>query len=352
MTARRLFLAAAPLLLPGALRAQPLPVPPPPPSPAPPRPPQAPQPAAAPRRDATPFEQFLNGVAEDAKRQGVRQPVIDAAFRGLAPNQRVIQLDGRQAEFTLTWDQYRERTVSETRIATGRRLRAENGPLLDAIATRYNVAPTLPVAIWGLETNYGTNTGGFGVIEALATLAFEGRRREFFRRELIAALKILNAGHVQPGRMQGSWAGAMGQPQFMPTSFERFAVDFDGDGHANIWDSRADALASIANYLARNGAGWRWGEPWLREAVLPPGFDTELTGREKTRPMQEWLNLGVRTLDGGAPPALEAALLLPDLPNGPSRQAYFVFANFNAIRRYNPSNFYALAVGLLAEAVA
>ena len=151
--------------------------------------------------------------------------------------------------------------------------------------------------------------------------------------------------------MKGSWAGAMGQPQFMPSSFLRFAVDFDGDGHANIWDSRSDALASISNYLARNGAGWRMGEPWLREVLLPPGFDLEQTGREKRRPMQEWLAAGVRALDGTALPALEAAVLLPDLPNGPSRQAYMVFANFNAIRRYNPSNFYALAVGLLAEGV-
>lgn len=348
MSSRRLFLAAAPLLLPAAGFGQPLPLPP---ATAPARP-ARPHPPTAPHREPTPFERFLHGVAEDAKRAGVRAPVVEAAFRGLAPNERVIQLDGRQAEFTLTWEQYRERIVSEARIAQGRRLVQQDRSLLDAISTRYNVAPTLPVAIWGMETNYGTNTGGFGVIEALATLAFEGRRRDFFRRELIAVLKILNAGHVPLSHMKGSWAGAMGQPQFMPTSFERFAVDFDGDGHANIWDSRADALASIANYLARNGAGWRWGEPWLREAVLPQGFDTELTGRDKPRPMQEWLNLGLRTLDGAAPPALEAAVLLPDLPNGPSQQAFFVFANFNAIRRYNPSNFYALAVGLLAEALA
>jgi membrane-bound lytic murein transglycosylase B len=274
---------------------------------------------------------------------------LQAAFNGLTPNARVLELDGRQPEFTLTWEQYRDRVLPPTRIEQGRRLFRDNRTLLEAISTSFQVAPQLPIAIWGMETNFGSNTGGFGVIEALATLAYDGRRKEFFRRELISALRILNGNHVPLSHMKGSWAGAMGQPQFMPSSFERYAVDFDGDGHRNIWDSRADALASIANYLARSG--WRWGEPWAREVILPAVFDIEQTGREKRRPVQEWVNAGVRSLDGTALPATEAAVLLPDAPNGPSGQAFMVFNNFNAIRRYNPSNFYALAVGMLAEAV-
>jgi membrane-bound lytic murein transglycosylase B len=348
MQNRRALLAAAPLLLAARAALAQTTVP------TPPRPPQAPQPhrpaqPAAPKREKTAFERFLDGVAEEAKKAGVAQPTLTAAFHGLAPNARVLELDGRQPEFTLTWEQYRDRVVPQARIEQGRRLFQQNRVLLDAISTRFGVAPQLPVAIWGMETNYGGNTGGFGVIEALATLAYEGRRKAFFRTELLAALKILHAGHVPLSHMKGSWAGAMGQPQFMPTSFERYAVDFDGDGHRNIWDSRADALASIANYLARSG--WRSGEPWIREVVLPAGFDIEQTGREKRRQVQEWLAAGVRSLDGTALPALEAAVLLPDTPNGPSRQAFMVFNNFNAIRRYNPSNFYTLGVGLLADAV-
>ncbi len=356
MQNRRALLAAAPLLLAaraglaqgqnqGQNQGQ---------VPTPPRPPQAPPahrpaPPAAPKREKTAFEHFLDGVAEDAKKAGVSSNTLTAAFRGLAPNARVLELDGRQPEFTLTWEQYRDRVVPQARIDQGRRLFQQNRTLLDAISTRFGVAPQLPVAIWGMETNYGGNTGGFSVIEALATLAYDGRRKAFFRTELLAALKILHARHVPLAHMKGSWAGAMGQPQFMPTSFERFAVDFDGDGHRNIWDSRADALASIANYLARSG--WRSGEPWIREVVLPAGFDIEQTGRDKKRQVQEWLNAGVRSRDGATLPALEAAVLLPDAPNGPSRQAFMVFNNFNAIRRYNPSNFYTLGVGLLADAV-
>ena len=335
---RRALLAAAPLLLLAHCAAA---------QSSGPTPSQ--RPPTPPRRELTPFKRFLEGVGEEARKSGVTPATLGVAFRGLAPNARVLELDSRQPEFTLTWEQYRDRVVPQGRIEQGRRLFQQNRTLLDAISARFQVAPQLPIAIWGLETNYGGNTGGFGVIEALATLAYDGRRKAFFRSELLAALKILHAGHVTPPNMRGSWAGAMGQPQFMPTSFERYAVDFDGDGHRNICESRGDALASIANYLARSG--WRAGEPWAREVLLPAAFDLEQTGREKRRPTQEWLNAGVRPAGGTVLPALDAAILVPDAPNGPSRQAYMVYANFNAIRRYNPSNFYTLAVGLLADAV-
>ena len=213
---------------------------------------------------------------------------------------------------------------------------------------RFRVPPRVVVAIWGLETNYGGFTGNFNVVESLATLAWDGRRAAYFRNELLAALKILDGGHVAPDRMRGSWAGAMGHPQFMPSNFDRLAVDMDGDGRRDIWENRADALGSIANYLARSG--WREEELWGREVVLPAGFNPEDARRENTRPLREWAQMGVRRPDGTALPAVDlaAAILIP----GPSGQAFAVYPNFNVIRRYNPSNFYALVVGMLSDRVA
>jgi membrane-bound lytic murein transglycosylase B len=186
-------------------------------------------------------------------------------------------------------------------------------------------------------------------VEALATLAWDGRRSSYFRNELLAALKILDAGHVTPERMRGSWAGAMGHPQFMPSNFDRLAVDMTGDGRRDIWGSIPDALGSIANYLARSG--WREEELWGREVVLPPGFNPDSAQRENTRPLREWVRQGVRRPDGTALPALdlEAAILLP---GGAGGQAFAIYPNFNVIRRYNPSNFYALVVGMLSDRVA
>ena len=180
------------------------------------------------------------------------------------------------------------------------------------------------VAIWGMETNYGTNTGGFGVIEALATLAWDGRRSAYFRSELLAALRVLDGGHIPPERMRGSWAGAMGQPQFMPSNFERLAVDFDGDGRRDIWDSRADALASIANYLSRHG--WREGEPWGLE-VLPPG-PVETYDTDAKRPIRDWARLGFRRVDGGALPGGEVEMGLVQ----PNRSAGKVFLGGHNLR--------------------
>ncbi len=295
------------------------------------------------------FEAFLEGVRNEARRQGVSQATLSRALSGIRPNDRVLELDRRQPEFTQTWEQYRDARLSTARIDAGRRAFIENRPTLEAVQARFRVSPRVVVAIWGLETNYGGFTGNFNVIESLATLAWDGRRSAYFRNELLAALKILDGGHVAPDRMRGSWAGAMGHPQFMPSNFERLAVDMDGDGRRNIWDSRADALGSIANYLARSG--WREEELWGREVVLPPGFNPEDARRENTKPLREWVRLGVRRPDGTSLPALdlEAAILLP---GGPAGQAFAVYPNFNVIRRYNPSNFYALAVGLLSDRVA
>jgi len=295
------------------------------------------------------FAAFLDGVRAEARRQGVSQPTLNRALANLNPNQRVLELDRRQPEFTQTWAQYRDARLSPQRIDAGRRAFADNRATLEAVQARFRVPPRVVVAIWGLETNYGGFTGNFSVIESLATLAWDGRRSAYFRAELLAALKILDAGHITPDRMRGSWAGAMGHPQFMPSNFDRLAVDMDGDGRRNIWDSKPDALGSIANYLARSG--WREDELWGREVVLPAGFNPDDARRDNTRPLRDWVRAGVRRPDGTELPSLDlqAAILLPD---GAGGQAFAIYPNFDVIRRYNPSNFYALAVGMLSDRVA
>jgi membrane-bound lytic murein transglycosylase B len=295
------------------------------------------------------FETFLEGVRGEARRNGVSAGTLSRALNGIRPNPRVLELDRRQPEFTLTWEQYRDGRLSQQRIEGGRRAFADNRATLEAVQGRFKVTPRVVVAIWGLETNYGGFTGNFNIIESLATLAWDGRRAAYFRNELLAALKILEAGHVAPDRMRGSWAGAMGHPQFMPSNFERLAVDMDGDGRRDIWGSRPDALGSIAHYLARSG--WREEERWGREVRLPAGFDPEQARRENTRPLRDWVRAGVRQADGSALPPLDMATAIL-LPGGAGGQAFAIYPNFNVIRRYNPSNYYALVVGMLSDLVA
>jgi membrane-bound lytic murein transglycosylase B len=293
------------------------------------------------------FDSFLEGVRAEARRNGVSAATLQRVLSGLRPNQRVIELDQRQPEGALSWEDYRDRImVSPTRVANGQRNYADNLNLLRNIEARYRVSPRVIVAIWGVETNFGGNTGGFGVIEALATLAWEGRRAEFFRKELMAALRVLDGGHVSPSRMNGSWAGAMGQPQFMPTNFERMAVDFDGDGRRDIWDSRADALASIAHYFQKSG--WREGEPWGRAVLPPSGFSLDTADTESVRSLRDWARLGFRAEDGSQLPGseLEARLVLPNRGSG---QVFLGHHNLRVIRRYNSPVNYGLAVGLLSD---
>ncbi|EHL98659.1 lytic murein transglycosylase [Acetobacteraceae bacterium AT-5844] len=295
------------------------------------------------------FQDFLEGVAAEARRGGVSPSIIQRAFANIRPNDKVIELDRRQPEFTLTWEQYRDGRITAQRVERGRQAYADNRVLLDAIASRYEVNPRVVVAIWGLETNYGSFTGNYNVIEALATLAWEGRRASFYRAELLAALRILQRGDTTPERMRGSWAGAMGHPQFMPSSFERLAVDFDGDGRRDIWDDRADALGSIGNYLAKSG--WRGDERWGREVVLPGGLDANSLGRNNRRPLRDWVRMGVASADGTPLPPLDMQTAIV-IPSGVGGQAFAVYQNFNVIRRYNPSDYYALVVGLLSDRVA
>lgn len=306
--------------------------------------------AAAPVSASTgSFEGFIESLRAEARRSGISPGILQQALGGLQPNPKVLELDRNQPEYTMTWDQYRARIVSPQRIVDGREAWRRNRPLLQAIQSRFGVDPGVVVGIWGLESNFGTRTGSYNVVESLATLAWEGRRAGFFRSQLMDSLRILDHRDITPQRMTGSWAGAMGQPQFMPDSYLRFAVDFDGDGRRDIWDSRADALGSIANYLARSG--WRAGEPWGQPVLAPAGFDPIETGPDNRRTLGEWMRLGVRRMDGSAfsRPEIQGALILPE---GGGGDAFIVYRNFAAIRRYNSPIFYALSVGLLGDSVA
>jgi membrane-bound lytic murein transglycosylase B len=313
-------------------------------------PPSPPTPTATPGFEPVSgqsFDAFLAGIRAEARRAGIRDTTLNTALSGLAPNPRVIELDRRQAEGALAWPVYRDRMVSETRIANGRRAFAEHRATLARIEERYGVSPRMIVAIWGIETNYGSFQGGTDAIQSLATLAWEGRRGAYFRSELLAALRILDQGHISRDRMKGSWAGALGHPQFMPSNFERLAVDFDGDGRRDIWDSPPDALASIANYF--RASGWRTGEPWGQEVRLPAGFDAS-AGLDLQRPVRDWARAGVRAADGSPLPASDAPASVI-VPRG-GTQAFLVRHNWRVIRRYNPSTSYARAVALISDRVA
>jgi membrane-bound lytic murein transglycosylase B len=292
------------------------------------------------------FPTFLIDLQAEARRAGITQATLDRALADVSPNQKVLERDRHQPEFTMTWARYKALVINDKRIADGRQIVTATRPLLARVQDRFGVGPGVVSGIWGLESGFGTITGDFRVVEALATLAWDGRRTSFFRGELMAAFKILEHGDIAPGTMTGSYAGAMGQPQFMPSSYLRYAVDFEGHGRRDIWTSRPDVLGSIANYLARSG--WRPNETWGQPVVIPAGLDAQ--GRDVTRPLNDWARKGVRPVSGSwlATADAPAALLTPD---GGGGAAFVVFANFNAIRRYNSSDFYALAVGLLGDRV-
>jgi len=295
------------------------------------------------------FGQWLTALRTEARQAGISDATLDAALTGIAPIPRIIELDRRQPEGRLTAAQYLERVAAPSRIEAGRARLAQNRPLLERIGAQYGVQPRFIVALWGIETDYGRNTGGFGVIEALATLAYDGRRSDFFRSELLSALRILDEGHIAVAAMQGSWAGAMGQSQFMPSSFLRYAVDENGDGRRDIWSTPADVFASIANYLAR--VGWKDDQTWGRPVRLPSGFDQALIDMDTVRPIGGWQALGVRRADGGDLPGrqLPASIVQPD---GPGTQAYMVYDNFKTTLKWNRSTYFALAVGRLADGMA
>jgi len=300
---------------------------------------------------AEPFDVWLDGVRAEARDRGVSDRILDAALADVTPIPRVIELDRKQPEFSLKFDEYIGRVISDARIQAGRTRIDRHAELLHRVADKYGVQPRFIVALWGIETAYGRITGGFPVIAALATLAHDGRRSKFFRNQLMLALEILEEGHIAPADMQGSWAGAMGQSQFMPSSFHSFAVDHDGDGDKDIWGSLEDVFGSIANYLAKSG--WRDDITWGREVVLPQGFDMAQIEAETRRGLNDWQALGVRRPGGGDLPGrnLQARIVMVTERSGRAR--YFVaYDNFDVILKWNRSTYFAIAVGTLADSLA
>lgn len=298
---------------------------------------------------AQPFDQWLNNFRAEAAREGVSQGTINAALSGIQPIQRVIDLDRKQPESKITFAKYKQNIVNATRINKGRQLLRQYRGELARVEKQYGVAPQYVIALWGIETNFGSNTGGFKVVPALATLAWEGRRADFFKSELMNALKIIDAGHISAANMKGSWAGAMGQNQFMPSSFNAYAVDGNGDGRRDIWDTKADVFASTANYL--NKSGWNAGERWGRRVQLPANFDANLVGPKIKKPLSYWARLGVKQINGQNLPQedMTASIVAPD---GVGGDAYIVYNNYQTIMKWNRSTYFATSVGLLADAIA
>ncbi len=294
------------------------------------------------------FHQWLDGVREEGLKRGLKPATLDSALAGIEPIKRVIELDRRQPEFTLTFDQYMNRVVSAKRVRKGRRKLSENRALLTKIGAKYRVQPRFIVALWGIETDFGRISGGFKVIPALATLAHDGRRSKYFRKELFNALTIIDQSHITAAKMMGSWAGAMGQNQFMPSSFLRYAVDHDGDGKRNIWTNREDVFASTANYLS--GVGWRDDQTWGRPVRLSDGFDQKLIGLKIRKRLGEWQRLGVRQVNGGDLPRrnLVASIVRPK--DNESR-FFLIYDNYRAILKWNRAHLFATAVGRLADQI-
>lgn len=296
------------------------------------------------------FKAWLENFKRDAQKQGISRHTLDEAFDGVRPIPRIIELDRKQPEGTTTLTQYLERIVNEKRISTGRAMLEENRGILDKVSAEYGVQPEYIVALWGIETNYGANTGGYRTVSALATLAYDGRRSEFFRSELLKVLHITEDDHIPPGEIKGSWAGAMGQCQFMPSSFFNFAVDYNGDGRRDIWNTQDDVFASIANYLSKSG--WESGMGWGFAVSLPKGFDKHLADIKQTRPVSEWKKLGVQPAQGAAWPESPTDASLIFAGEGADAKPLLVYKNYKVILLWNRSRYFATAVGNLAERIA
>ncbi|MGY3569229.1 lytic murein transglycosylase [Vibrio paucivorans] len=298
------------------------------------------------------FEQYVEGMKQEALNNGISQQIVDKAFENVTFKPRAVTADRNQPEKKLTLDEYIPRAVPDWKVKQARDLYKKHYAELSRIGEEYGVQPRFIVALWGVESNFGKFTGGYSVIDALSTLAYEGRREAFFRKEAMAALTILEEGHIKPENMKGSWAGAMGQCQFMPSSFLSFAADGNGDGKKDIWNTKADVFASTANYLSQSG--WDDKYTWGRQVKVPHGIDPSLEGRgeEKGKYLQEWSKLGITRYDGKPLPKLDedikAWLIMPDDENG---RTYLVYDNYNVLMKWNRSYYFALAVSHLADRI-
>jgi membrane-bound lytic murein transglycosylase B len=295
-----------------------------------------------------PFGEWLNELRTEALRRGIHETTLTRALSGVQPIERVIELDRRQPEFTLTLSSYFKKAISDERIAKGRAMLKEHAALLKRIEEKFGVQARFLVAFWGLESNFGQFTGSFSAVGALVTLAHDRRRAGFFREQLLSLLELIDAGDI-PSDVKASWAGAMGNHQFIPTTYKGYAIDFDGDGKRDLWGSLPDIFASAANYLSRSG--WQRDKTWGREVLLPQGFDIALTGMDIRKPLKEWNEFGIRRVDGKPLPNIdiEASVMLPAGYKGP---AFLVYKNYRTIMVWNRSHLYALAVGHLADRLA
>ncbi|MCJ8349954.1 lytic murein transglycosylase [Moritella sp.] len=295
------------------------------------------------------FDEYLSTLRTESETLGLSSDTLDDAFASIQYRKKTIVHDKAQPERQkITLDAYIPRAVPEWKIAKARRLYDQNIELLKRIGKDYGVQPRFIVALWGVETNFGNYTGNFSTLSALATLAYDGRRETFFKKEFFAALKIIDEGHITTENMKGSWAGAMGQVQFMPTSFNAYAVDYNNDGKKDIWNSRADALASAANYLKQ--AKWDDTHTWGRQVTLPKGYDAKISGLKLTKTLPEWQALGIRTFEGESLPnvVLDASLIMPDGENG---RIYLAYNNYKSIMRWNRSDYFATSVAHLSDAI-
>nr|WP_275660942.1 lytic murein transglycosylase [Vibrio brasiliensis] len=298
------------------------------------------------------FEEYVEGLKDEARQNGISELVIEQAFDNVTHKPRAVKADKNQPEKKLTLDEYIPRAVPDWKVKQAKSLYQKHYADLKEIGDAYGVQPRFIVALWGVESNFGKFTGNYRVIDALSTMAYDGRREDFFRKETMAALQILEQGHIAVEDFKGSWAGAMGQCQFMPSSFLAFAADGSGDGKKDIWNSEADVFASAANYLSQSG--WDDSYTWGRQVKLPQGFDTSIQGRseEKGKYLQEWNKLGVTRYDGRPLPQLDqdikAWLIAPDDANG---RVYLVYNNYNVLMKWNRSYYFALAVSHLADRI-
>jgi membrane-bound lytic murein transglycosylase B len=295
------------------------------------------------------FAACVNELKTQARAEGIGESVVNQVLDQVRPVERVIELDREQPEFTRTFADYYGRRVTENRVMQGRALLAQHRDLLLRVQELYGVPPHYLLAFWGLETNFGSYFGNMPVPNSLATLACDERRGAFFASELMAALRIIEQNEIEPADMLGSWAGAMGNFQFLPSVYLRHAIDADGDGRRDLWKSLPDAVTSAANFLT--DLGWQRGYRWGREARLPDDFDYALTGRDQRRPLADWAAMGVTDAYGRALPSLDVptAVIVPSGGEGP---AFLAYPNFDIIMRWNRSEFYALAVGRLADRIA
>ena len=295
------------------------------------------------------FDAYLAGLKEEALAQGLDAAMVEHSFATITYRAKTIVHDKAQPERKkITLDAYIPRAVPDWKIVKARELYAEHETLLDQIGKDFGVQPRFVVALWGIETNFGSYTGNFSTLSALATLAYDGRREAFFKKEFFAALNIIAEGHISVEDMQGSWAGAMGQVQFMPSSFNAYAVDYDKDGKKDIWNNTADALASAANYLKQ--ANWDDNYTWGRQVLIPDSLDPALIGLKHQQKLSEWQELGVVTYEGKSLPQVDinASLIMPDGKDG---RVFLVYNNYKSIMRWNRSDYFATSVAHLADTI-